>query len=116
MKNADKRKIIALWAQAGEALAADPTAKVVCPTCGLGVLQVDDRTIWNESRIERWMRCDHCNTANAVILSPSDEFIAKDSGAAERGTSGGEINLNDEESVQKLVTEAAIDIFRKRNK
>ncbi len=60
---------IAAWLEAGRTLANDPSARVVCPNCGLGILKVSDVSIWNGSRVERWMRCDYCGTANTMLMT-----------------------------------------------
>lgn len=58
-----------LWLQAGNTLARDPTARIACPTCGRGVLVVSDVRIMDETRVERWMRCDTCGSANTMLMT-----------------------------------------------
>jgi hypothetical protein len=104
--DADVRRRQRLWIQAGIALGQDPSARIVCPNCGTGVLVVTDEPIWDGSHIERWMRCDHCGAANTAIVALE---------GTDRGTtSKGRDESQDELSLAELVRRAAEDVFRRK--
>jgi DNA-directed RNA polymerase subunit RPC12/RpoP len=64
-------------------LAKDPTASVLCPSCGKRDLVVEDmplkwvgpealRIEWSTPHFERWMRCPECGAKNHALMSKSD--------------------------------------------
>jgi|JI10StandDraft_1071094.scaffolds.fasta_scaffold42332_2 predicted RNA-binding Zn-ribbon protein involved in translation (DUF1610 family) len=58
------------WASAGKTLAADPTAKVLCPECYQGFLVVEDR--YPESSVdkfERCLQCPKCGKLNILLMT-----------------------------------------------
>jgi DNA-directed RNA polymerase subunit RPC12/RpoP len=57
------------WVEAGKILAADPSAKVRCPQCGGGVLEVEDvGNPVNSDEFERYLRCPICGARNVLRM------------------------------------------------
>jgi predicted RNA-binding Zn-ribbon protein involved in translation (DUF1610 family) len=57
------------WLEAGIVLAKDPNAKVVCPECAEGTLEVQDvRGELDPDVVERIMKCPVCGKFNALRL------------------------------------------------
>lgn len=111
----ESRQQLALWLDAGKTLAQDPSARVVCPSCGLGILQVRDEIVWNGERIERWMKCDNCGKANTLLLTPDQVANAPTSNAtesseaanaAEKNDRNAQFDWSDSDAVKQLVIDA----------
>jgi len=111
--NREKRRSRSLWLQAGSALARDPTARVACPTCGRGVLVVTDAPVMDGSRIERWMRCDTCGSANTMLMTPEQAAGASRVQPPREQAPGGEFDWTDSTAVENLVVEAVKSIRKK---
>jgi len=59
------------WVEAGIALAKDPKAVVLCPSCGKSPLQVTDQVLGHQ-KLERHMRCPLCGAYNSLHLTMSE--------------------------------------------
>jgi hypothetical protein len=107
------RQQMRLWIDAGKTLAQDPTARVVCPSCGLGTLDVHDQVVWKGERVERWMRCDYCSVANSLLMTPSDAGIHPSSSAGslhekndDQSGASQSVDWCDQKAIDRLVVEA----------
>lgn len=59
------------WVEAAKVLAADPTARVLCPRNGDGYLEVTDVPLADGSgQLDRHLRCPVCGATN-VIRNPA---------------------------------------------
>jgi len=56
-----------LWIEAAKILATNPTAKVSCPVCKIGTLNVKDESFGND-KIDRYMLCDSCGQHNVLTI------------------------------------------------
>lgn len=54
------------WIEAGETLAKDPTAIVICPECEKGRLIVKDEPILGLDAVDRYLICDNCGKYNVI--------------------------------------------------
>ena len=54
------------WIDAAGKLTKDATAKVPCPVCADGKLEVSDSPFPSGVGVERHMRCNRCGAYNAV--------------------------------------------------
>lgn len=54
------------WIEAGEILAKDPTAIVICPACGKGRLLVKDEPISGLDAVDRYLVCDNCGKYSVI--------------------------------------------------
>jgi len=56
------------WIEAGKILGKTPEAKVLCPTCGEGFLQVMDYPQADEpNRVTRYLRCRRCGAQEVLV-------------------------------------------------
>jgi hypothetical protein len=53
------------WVEAAKILAADPTARVICPRNGDSYLQVTDIPM-GDGKVERRLRCPVCHATNFI--------------------------------------------------
>lgn len=71
----DRQDVRRAWIDAGMAIEKDKTAKVLCPECKTGFLQVKDEPIPSWKKIDRYMICDHCGRHNVMTGNfPDSEF------------------------------------------
>ena len=56
-----------LWIDAAKRLAADPSARVLCPKCKHYILDVRDKEV-NDTHIERTLTCPECNVSEAIYM------------------------------------------------
>jgi len=54
------------WIEAAKVLGHDATAKVACPQCGEGDLDVQDVIISNT--LERHLFCPKCGAKNSILM------------------------------------------------
>ena len=54
------------WIKAASALAENPHLQVLCPSCGLAFLNVEDEKV-DETHVDRHMRCSNCGAHEAVF-------------------------------------------------
>jgi hypothetical protein len=57
------------WVEAAKILAADRSARVLCPRHGDGYLEVTDVPL-GDGKVERYLRCPICGATN-VIRNPA---------------------------------------------
>lgn len=60
-----------LWIEAAKILGANPQAKVTCPSCAIGILNVKDES-FGEDKIDRYMFCDSCGKSNVMTMQKPD--------------------------------------------
>ena len=60
-------KVTERWIRAGTILAADPTAKVLCPQCGDGYLEVSDEVGDRTGGFDRYLRCPICDATEVLV-------------------------------------------------
>ena len=60
-------KYAKLWLEAANILAKDTSAKVNCPECKIGTLQVKDE-LFGADKIDRYMYCDTCKKWNVMTM------------------------------------------------
>ena len=57
------------WIEAGRILQLDPSAKVKCPECAIGLLTVKDEPIpGSVDRIDRYLICNNCGEWNVIRM------------------------------------------------
>jgi hypothetical protein len=57
-----------LWLNAANILAKDPMAKVACPECKIGTLNVKDEP-FGVDQIDRYLYCDSCKHHNVLTMT-----------------------------------------------
>ncbi len=55
------------WVEAGNILAKEPKAVVICPSCQRAPLEVTDQAL-GDKKVERHMRCPLCGAYNSILL------------------------------------------------
>lgn len=60
------------WIEAANMLIENPTAKVVCPECEKGFLQVKDEPIEIWKKLDRYLICDSCGKWNVITMANPD--------------------------------------------
>jgi hypothetical protein len=105
MDNREAAAVSRAWIEAGSLLARDRSARIVCPSCGRGVLIVSDEPTPDGTHVERWMRCNACGNANTILLT-----LGQGSGAVGEKASGqsadGGFDWTDKRAVEDLVKRA----------
>ena len=57
------------WVAAGSILQKDAFAKVLCPVCGIGTLNVKDELVPNHpNKIDRYLICPNCGSWNVITI------------------------------------------------
>jgi transcription elongation factor Elf1 len=60
------------WIEAGRELARDSSAKVTCPVCGKGYLEVRDVPVQHRPVLDRYMTCPICRATNVITMHKKD--------------------------------------------
>lgn len=56
------------WIQAGVLLAKERNARVECPTCGIGILEVSDQSHPDElGVVDRYLTCPSCGAREVLV-------------------------------------------------
>jgi hypothetical protein len=55
------------WIEAGKALSIDPSGKVACPVCKIGILKAEDIAVPEHGIVERKICCDNCGAYNYIL-------------------------------------------------
>lgn len=66
--HSSKTSVAHAWVAAGTELARDPQAKVACPRCGGGPLNVRDALWPDGSKLDRYLQCPQCGATNVMTL------------------------------------------------
>ena len=62
------------WRDAANILEKDTSAKVKCPECGIGYLQVKDELIKGCDKLDRYMICDNCGRWNVMTMVVPENY------------------------------------------
>lgn len=54
------------WIEAAKALIENPYSQVLCPSCGLAFLAVEDRPV-DDTHFERHMKCPCCGSQEFIL-------------------------------------------------
>jgi predicted RNA-binding Zn-ribbon protein involved in translation (DUF1610 family) len=58
------------WIKAGELLIQNKYAQVLCPSCGLAFLRVEDELL-GETHVERHISCPNCGAHESILKRSS---------------------------------------------
>jgi formate dehydrogenase maturation protein FdhE len=59
------------WIDAAKILSENPSAKVLCPVCKIGELNVKDEIVISEKKIDRYLICNTCGKWNVLTIAAS---------------------------------------------